>query len=109
MRSISCRVTAHNANESAQTPPLAPQERCLAREAIHSRLMVSLETVPTHSNPFLSLRDAMRPPMTRRDFAASSEKLERAAWNTSASGAYRMRSEEHTSELQSLMRTSYAV
>src|SRR3546814_4800507 len=53
-------------------------------------LPISLETVPTHSNPFLSLRDAMRPPMTRRDFAASSEKLERAAWNTSASGAYRM-------------------
>src|SRR3546814_4547226 len=39
----------------------------------------------------------------------AAKRLERVLWNDPGTGVMRHRSEEHTSELQSLMRSSYAV
>src|SRR3546814_5275847 len=85
----------------------AEYESCRA-QAAHDRALMSSALFRRLSNGFNISIPRFRSPY----LAASSMALERPAKRTSASLAAALasiRSEEHTSELQSLMRTSYAV
>src|SRR3546814_4442947 len=57
---------------------------------------------PTPDNPFLTLKKRLK----RARFYDGRERME---YESLLAGQQNMRSEEHTSELQSLMRISYAV
>src|SRR3546814_7413927 len=103
--------------EPAVVGPLHGIEQGLAPERPIARLIAVIDAPPIARRPFDQRRVAARPPGLGARFRMD-ERIVRAIFPRAVDRARprgdhhmagRRRSEEHTSELQSLMRTSYAV